>query len=469
MSLLKVIFDPTLTQSEIVVPLQNSSQDEAEEVYTKNQPEIQQTSMYGIQSPLIMINKIVVDFSDVVDFELLCTGTMPSVKMTVRDRKNLTTMFDTPGIDNELRVQVLPKFENVYKKINLTFYITSMSSQDEFISIVGEYKSPKFISANIKSFGEVDTYTLFEKIAQETELGFVSNITAGDLDKRWVYCDNKSYSELLNTEIERSGSDLQICDYWIDWWNNIVLADIYERYNTKDKDEDMQIWIAGRQDVAAEGVETKPQKVIATLHNHPSQELSELHVENMEVLNEAGSQMYSGTDRVFSTYENSKSEYLDYLIQDGDTKKDIFTKYEYLGEVYGEFNYLLQGKKRETFLQKIRTNETIKIMLKTPLFGVMRGNHVNLMWYYNDDATENLKTKLVEDGAAEEATSDIDTSETDEEEDNKGSGQFIMDKTKSGQYLVTGCRMGYIDEEGWNYELTLSRPSINKQSILKDE
>lgn len=468
MPLLNVIFDHKLVQSDIIVPLQNSSKDEAGEEYSNNQPELQQTNIYGIHSPLIMVNKIVVDFTDVIDFELNCIDTVPTVRMTVLDRNKRISMFDTPGIDNELRVQILPKFENKYKKINLTFYIVDMSIREEYVSITGEYKVPKFTSTCIKSFGEIDTYTLFETIAKDTQLGFVTNTSKNEVDKRWIYCDNKSYSDLLNNEISRSGSDLQIFDYWIDWWNNIVLIDIYERYNAVDKDEDMQIWVAGRQDTAGEGVETEPQQVVATLHNHPAQGNSELHIENLNIINESASQLYNGTDRVFSTYENSKSEYMDYLIQDGDSKNDIFVKYEYLGETYGNFNYLLQSKKRETFLQKINTNETLKVELKTPLLGVMRGSHVNIMWYYNDERVDNLKNELIKEDVVSDAKMNVSSMNDDVEDDN-GPGQFVLDKTKSGQYLITGCEMSYNNEDGWSYELTLSRSSNNKQSLFKNE
>jgi hypothetical protein len=310
---------------------------------------------------------------------------------------------------------------------------------------------------------------LFESIAKETQLGFATNMAVNEGDKRWIYCDNKSYMDLLNNEITRSGTDAQICDYWIDWWNNIVLADIYERYNTKDKDEDMQIWIAGTQKDASEGFETKPQQTVATLHNHPSQAETELYIKRFEVISTFGSQMYEGTDKVFSVYETNKLEYMDYLVQDGDVHKDIFTKYEYLGEVYGDFNYLLQNKKREAFIQKINTNETIKVTLRSPLLGIMRGNHINILWYYNDDRVNSLKNKLAEAGVTNAVEPNIDIPLDDEMDTNSSAGQFVLDRTKSGQYLITGCRMKYDNVNLWSYELTLSRSSINKQSILKDE
>lgn len=467
MSLIQVKFDNSLVQSDIIIPLTHSTQEEAGESYKENQQEIQQTAIYGIQSPLIMVNNIVVDFSDVISFELKCEKVLPSVSMIIRDRYKLISMIDTPSLDNELRVQILPKFEDKYKKINLTFFITSTKIRDNYITIEGAYKLSKFTSSNIKSFGEQTTYTLFETIATETGLGFASNIENNESDKRWVYCDNKSYKDILMNEIQRSGADLQICDFWVDWWNNLVLADIYERYNATDKDEDMQLWVSGQNHDISQGVEIQPQQVVASLNNNPAFQQSELFVKEYTIANKPGSQMSLGTDHLYSTYECVKNEYMDYLVQDGDTKKDVFTSYEYLGEVYGEYNYLLAGRKREAFLQKIRSNEVIDVTIGTPLLGLMRGNRVNFMWYVNDDFVKDMHGNLREGEAIEDmADTNIPLSAADNDEGNLD-GQYDLDKSISGQYLVVGCNMKFSDME-WKYTVKLARPTSAKPKIITE-
>lgn len=465
MSLIQVKFDHSLVQSDIVIPLTHTTVSEGGEAYTDNQQEIQQTAIYGIQSPLIMVNNIVVDFSDVISFDLKCDHITPTISIIVRDRYKLTTMVDTPSIDNELRVQILPKFEDKYKKINLTFYITNMRIRENFISIDGIYKLSNFTSSNIKSFGEINTYKLFETIASETGLGFASNMEDNDGDKRWVYCANKSYKETLLGEIQRSGTDLQICDFWIDWWNNLVLADIYERYNATDKDEDMQIWISGQNKDITQGVEIEPQKSVASLTNNIAFKTSELFVSEYEIVNKPGGQMALGTDHLYSTYECPKTEYLDYLVQDGDAKKDIFTSYEYLGEVYGEYNYLLAGRKREAFLQKMKSNEQVDIVLTTPLLGIMRGNRVNLLWYINNDFVTRMHDNLKDGGAINDGSTNIPL-ENANSDDSVG-GQFELDKSISGQYLVVSCNMTY-SEGAWRYKIRLARPTSAKPKIVVD-
>lgn len=469
MGKIKVKFDHQLKQSDIVIPLTNSSKDEAGDAYVNNKQEVQQTSIYGIQAPLIKLNNIVVDFSDVVDFSLKCTSALPEVSMIVKDRYNLNATFDSPGVDNELRVQILPKFDNVYKKINLTFYITDIRFDRGFITVKGAYKVPKFISSNIKSFGQINTYQLFEEVSKDAGLGFATNVESNDADKRYIYCDNKSYNELISREIRRSGHDLNIYDYWVDWWNNLVLADMYERYNAKDSQEDMQIWIACSNKEMTEGIKNEPIQVPAALNNNPANQGSELYVSRYNIVNKPGGQMWFGTDRVYSVYEHPLYEYKDHLMMDKDVQKDLYTKYEYLGETYSDFNYLLAERTRDAFLQKIKSHETVEITLKTPLLGIMRGNRVEFAWYINSSAYDIHKSNMSEGGVISEAQTNVPMDDTVPEGDSNQNGQFVMDKTISGQYLVTGCEMKYLNYN-WEYRVILSRPASEKQNIItKDE
>jgi hypothetical protein len=255
-------------------------------------------------------------------------------------------------------------------------------------------------------------------------------------------------------------------DWWVDFWNNINLVDIYERYVSIDSDDDMMIWVAGQVNEIGLDQEVEPQKVVATLHDHPGMTNSELYVTNYVIMNNPGVQVSKGTDKVYSVYEDTKDEYLDYLIQDGDIKDDIFTKYSYLGEGYGEYNYLLQKEIRAGLLQKINS-ETVKITLKSPLLGVMRGHKVNFMKYVNDDAIENKMRILEEHGVIDRnVATNIPTQDYELSESNPN-GNYRLDKTVSGQFLVIGVEFVY--DSGWKYNLILSRPAGDTPDIKNEE
>lgn len=466
MSVITVEFDNTLTKSEIIMPIMNSSAAESGDEYTNTLTDKAQTMVFGIQVPLIMINSTVIDFDAVHQFSLKSEGVVPELSMIVEDRYKIIENIDKPKHDNEVRVQILPKFDNAYKKIDLTFYIANIKVNGSLISLSCVYKVPSLLSSQFKTFGEVDTHTLFKTVATDTGLGFATNI-ATLTDNRYVYCDNKSFLDIMNEEIQFANSTEHILDYWIDLWDNINLADIKERYETIDSNEDIMIWVAGQVDEVTIDKEIEPEQIPAVLISHPSFTSSELYVKQYNIVNKPGALVSTGSDKVYSIYETSKGEYIDYFLQNGDIQKDIFTKYEYIGENYGEYNYLLAKRLRDSYLQKINI-EQVKVTLKTPLLALMRGHKVNFIRYVNDDVIENKLKALEETGLVDrniESNIPLNDFEIEESSDN---GKFVVDKTVSGQYLITGINASFKNNE-WDYVLTLVRPSLAQPNIIKTE
>lgn len=465
MAKLEVKYDPTLEQSELIARLDNSSPDEAGDDYEKNQVDLQQTSIYGIQCPIIGVNNIMIAYEDILSFELDDTNHIPKVSMHIIDRKSLIKYLDTPENDNELRVQILPPFDDAYKKINLTFLVSnfSMGSMGNDLYITGVYKLSKFTSSKFKSFGEVGIYDLFDQIASDSQLGFTTNTESGE-DKRFVYCPYKSYQTIIEKEITHSGDETTIYDWWIDVWNYLNLANLYERYNAIDSEDDMKVWISGAVDEVSEGIKLVPQEVPAELTNLFGSQESQLFVKDYRVINNPGINVRKGTDKVYSVYSMNKKEYEDTYISDGDVKKDIFENFEYRGEVYGEYDYITGGMMREPFLQKIKNN-LVEVDLGQPLLGIQRGNHVVFACYYNDDSRDYPTTSLEEQGLVdknqETTTPSIDLGMT-------GSDTFKLDISVSGQYMVLGNVYKFANKQ-WTHTVILTRPIEQKPKLIQDE
>ena len=461
-------FDDMLEKSEIITQLRSSSVEEAGEDYADSHlTDKAQTSVFGIQVPLIMINKTVIDFDCVRFFSLQSTHTLPELSLTVEDRFELINNIDKPYTDNEVRIQILPKFENAYKKINLTFYINSINVNGSLISISGTYKLPELTSSQFKTFGEIDTYSLFKKVAQDTKLGFATNITELS-DNRYVYCNNKSLLDILNYEIEYSNSTEHILDWWIDYWDNINLADVKERYNTVDSDEELKIWVLGQTNEVTVNNTVEPTQVVAVINNHPANTSSELFVSSYKNILSTGSSISVGTDVVYGVYEDNKSEYIDYLVQDGDIKHDIFLKYNYMGEAYGDYNYILANCLRRSYLKKMNL-ESIKVTMPTPVIALMRGHKVNFLRYENNDIVENKLKSLEEAGLVDRnVESNIPLSKYDITDDNyTANGNFRLDRTVSGQYLINGVEIIYSDNK-WEYTLTMIKPASTRAAIFNE-
>ena len=98
----------------------------------------------------------------------------------------------------------------------------------------------------------------------------------------------------------------------------------------------------------------------------------------------------------------------------------------------------------------------------------MRGHKVNFIRYVNDDNIEN-RMKALEDAGVIDRNIESNIPLSDYEiEDINNDGNFRLDKTVSGQYLITSINIQYTNKE-WNYILTLVRPPKDKPKILKTE
>ena len=467
MSVVMLEFDNTLDKSSIVIGLASSSKAEAGENYQDpNQTDKAQTSVFGIQTPLIMINTTVIDFDAVYYFSLKSKDRLPELTLTVEDRYQIISNIDKPGNDNEVRVQVIPRFDNAYKKIDLTFFISDIQVMGSMIQLTCSYKLSALTSSKYKTFGEIDTYNLFKQIASESCLGFATNLAPLN-DSRYTYCDNKSLFELMNEEIQYSNATEHIIDWWVDLWDNVNLVDIKERYNSVDPDEELQVWVAGQVNEVGADNETEPLNVTAVLNNLPMYKNSELYVKEYSIKNSPGMNISHGTDKVYGVYEENNAEYFDYLIQDGDVKKDIFAKYAYVGENYGSYNYVLAKQLREAFIQKINT-ETITVTLQSPMLGLMRGHKLNFIRYTNNDMLENKMAVLEEQGLLNRnIESNIPLNEYEVKQDS-GNGNYKIDRTVSGQYLILDVNIIYTNKQ-WEYILTLVKPASTTVSILNNE
>ena len=467
--LIKVIFDPLYKPKQLEVPIAEPTEEQIEHGYEIKKHEHDQAKVYGVQVPMIAINDIFIDFDNVIDFSLKSVDVFPTLKMTLMDKYGLIESIQTPGMDNSVRVDILPKFENAYKKIELDFYINNLSIRGNCLTLTCLYKYPKLTDARFEALGEVNTYDLFYNIAKKTELGFATNVLKYD-DKRYMYCDYKSYINLLSREIATGGNENAIYNFWIDFWNYIVLQDTKERYYTIDSDEELMLWVAKQSFETQEDIEIEAIKTVALITNHPAAGTSELYIDHYDLLTNSGDQMNNGSDRVYSIYEESKREHRDYNVIDGDAKKDVFVNFDYIGENYAEHNYLKQKCLRNAFFQKVNS-EGIKITLNTPLLGLNRGDKMNFIWYVNDSAKYERLAEL-EDIKVIYPYEDIDINipipDSKEGVENPDNGIPIVDRAISGQYLITGTELEYSDQR-WKYNLILRRPADQKPKILREE
>lgn len=401
--------------------------------------EYKQTNIIGVTTPLFRINNITLPWESISYMKLTCSP-VPEVTLKFVDSFGLIKSMDSPGHDNILYLQILPPFDNAYKKIHLSFYISSCNINGNQVFLTGSYYVPKWFDNVMKPYGMISSYELFETISNDYSLGFCSNMD-GSTDERYIYNPNLSPVNFLSNEILYSGEKEHVYTWWVDWWNNINLVDLYNEYNSVLSDDDLKIWISSNNLIEiTPDYEVKPEQRTALLCNLPSMVGDPLYI------NQYWPQTSNNiTDMNYEVFSMENQESYSTLIQDGDAHNDVFTQYIYGGELVGNYDYLSQRACRGMFINKINS-QVIQVSLNRPVLGLMKGGHVNMYWYdINQLATvgsDNSEIKsnidLPDDVALGDQTSPIN-------------------KTISGQYYIMDVEYVY-NGGAWGCIYTLGRP-----------
>lgn len=453
MSQISVKYDPTIQLPVIQDMMYATNEEESPKDYPA---EYQQTKVTGVMTPLIKVNKIIVMWNQIQSFELASEGVLPTLRFSFNDSFGFVKSLDQPGSDNIVQVQIIPPFDDAYKKINLLFFMTSCDISGTYVSVSAVYKVPELYQDKIQSFGKVSTYDLIDKIAKDCSLGLASNIDGID-DERYVYCNNRNYISVINEQLATSGTERIIPDIWIDLHNYFIICDMVERYNAIDND--LKVWTTGNMDNTAQADdEIKPVQSDAILSNSQAMATTQLLIKSYNVRTAAASNINDGTDKVIEVYRHDLRESSSTLIQDGDVHKDSIIKTVYMGEQFGDFNYFLQRVCHRAYMQKINSNR-IEVSLQHPVLGLERGQRVNIRWYDTDSIIGSTKK-----------TNDISTNtpSTDDEIDDERSEMSINNQV-SGQYLITSTRLIFNGvNKGWQYRLMLARPQDQVKTYLND-
>ena len=466
MAQIEVIRDPNIDHADIAMALLQDTTENMSGTWSPSN--MIQTKVYGIFTPILAFNGVVIDPQDILSFELKDVNETPSIKFKFWDRKNIFKRYLDTGAENTMQVQIIPADDDMYKKINLDFLVTEFSLNYGLIEGRGEYKLIDLYKSQWKSFGEISTFELFDKVSTDTKLGFASNVRETQ-DKRFINCSYKSYLNLLGDEIRNSDSnEVHVYDWWVDLWNNLILCDLYDRIHSVDTEEEMGVWVQFNKENALAGQDAEYIQLPAILSNLPTMATSDLHIRSVEVLTKPVGQQ-TGTALTVTCWMDDQKEYISHVIKDGDIDPEQESmQFEYLGEVYGEYNYLLARRCRDLYLDKV-LSESIVVDIDNPHLGLTRGSQVRVVIYDNDSQGAMLDQNMPGmDITREEilATSgwlqDFELKDRSESLD-----PMKLNLIYSGQYTIMGQIITFDGPSmSWNCRIKLVRPRDQKPEIL---
>ena len=413
--MIKVLRDPSLKKPKIEV-LHNTEQEK--------DTMVDQTKVFGTMVPLISVDGIAIDFSEVQTLRIENTFStkLPTCTFSFLDSKGLFKNYYSTKA-HYIQIIILPPFDNAYKKINLVFEISKFnvdSSTIAEISGTGIYKCNELYDSRFEFLGsDISTFELFNIISADTKLGLASNITESTIDdKRFINIPHISYKDLMDSEISKSGANEKVViDYWIDYWDYLNINNIYSLFNS-DKPELTKVWAASNNSAVSTTDNIEPVKVDMALSNHPALSGTDLFIKDHSIEQNITKVKNSGTSKVLSIYNNNTKEWVDHTIEislnEDSNKSNKNTEYseflteptkttfEYTGELYENYDSYFSSKARETYIKKI-TKEIHYFTLTRPILGILKGDTFEVHYFTNDsmntdyrEADEETRTYLKE-------------------------------------------------------------------------
>lgn len=452
--MITVKFDHTLDLPNIVMPIYSESAENDPLASSHDTQIIEQSKLDGIMVPLVRINNQTIYYTQILHMELTCSR-YPHLELTIDDQLGLIKNLDTPGWDNILQLQILPPFEGGYKKINLLFYMTGVSIEGSIMDISADYHIPNLWDNKIRAYGKITTYDYMEMTAKEFGLGFASNVDSTN-DAKYIYKDMKNtishISEVVDYAYADKDDDKSVFTWWIDYWNNLNFVNLYDEYMEEVPDDKMLIWV---QDLiphpAGDDHSQTVSQMVATLNNSPASDRNAMSIDDYTPIYES----MSYTDRIVDTYRMDNMEFETTVIQNGDVMDNIQQKYTYLGEVFGDYNYLARRAAKSMMISKIDAQK-ILVSISVPTLGRIMGDKINLYWY----DINNYITAPIQETKNEEIETNISVPPSVYGDANS----WVINKMVSGQYYIENMSFTYDSEFTWTQTFKLSRDGSKKNS-----
>lgn len=188
----------------------------------------------GFWFPLIRIKDTVFSqdkiggFSYTVGAELL-----PKVSVTIEDFNKSFLEEEFPKVDDIITVRVSNNQDTVHKPIKLDFLIIDISSSPTSSSVTIEGVQYIPVLHEYKNIGWNDSlYNISKIIAEESGLGFVTNMSDSADTSNWI-CPNNYYEYLKYIEQNMFISSDDVCKIFIDQFNNLNVVSLKSAFNDR--------------------------------------------------------------------------------------------------------------------------------------------------------------------------------------------------------------------------------------------
>lgn len=466
-----VYHDPSIS-ADVISKVYTPQYNESDTNLVSPRKEYSNERLDGVSFPVIKINNINIDLSNIVYFKIDSKGFVPTLVLTIYDYNNLIKFKDMPGMNNVITVY-LGSLNNDYKGIKLNFYITNVNVFGDKITYNGIYKLFKLKNSQLKSIvhsgcskcktsstSKLNTFEYLHDIALDCGLGFAATDKCKDINDRLSrILISQNYEDFIEQQIQFSGVDENsIFDCWIDFYNYLVLVNVSWVLNENNDPNCLSIYAELGVDSYDETMPIpKTKEVVRTINNSNELGISNLLIESYENIVKNNNIVNYGNLKTLyclkpegNNGNNSINTFQIQTIEDSIDGKHI-EDYEIKKtcDIIFDFNdYNINKQKiiRTDFLNKKRS-KILKVKLQKINYGLTRGMLVNVCIFEYDPVLKREILYSYENINGENDKINIPNMTLPEgitiEEIINSSKIGLVDFSKSDQYYIDGVEIIY--------------------------
>lgn len=471
--------DPTLEKEKIAKKYDAPKPKNNDDEHLDGVPSIEnvtedQVKTEGIYFPIIQVNNTTVESKHIESMRLVYTGFIPTITVVINDFDGFIRFKDVPGINNILKLVIIPPKDGAYRKISLPFKITSYSVFGDELYYTAEYKLDDLYKDNFSSinFGGCtpcnqaknplpNTWEYLHYISSQLGLGFASTEKCKDIaDNLPRLLQNISYEKFITQSIEYGGLDEKsIFDCWIDLYGYIVLVNLPYIFESEIKTFELELVSNIGMPATQNGLpEYEITNIKRTLTNYKSQgAVNNISIESYVDESDPSEMYYAGNLHSLVTFMPAGNNGSNNLVSEDVESKEFSIDGDFVDEYkiskklpvqccFVGYNIKKQQDIREQYFNKIRLRR-LEVTLTEYNLGLQRGTLVNVLIFEED---MKKKSKLLQSSSnvfGETKSQELD--ETNEDKDTQTqTGKMVVNLAISGMYYIDGMEFTYEQIEG---------------------
>jgi predicted chitinase len=198
--------------------------------------------------PILWYNTVQIQLQDIISLTLTHQRNIPTIEVTFNDTFGLMKDKGMPLDDSRIAIFINPR-TSLLKPIHIDFKIINFSHSGQIHSLVGVIDVPQLYIKRFQTYSNLTSYKLYEKIAQDTELGFNTNLDDTDDKMVWLNPGDKIHDYMNSITKHTYKSDETYLVQFIDYYYNLNYIDV-EKEMSRDIAEELGVANIGIEDVA---------------------------------------------------------------------------------------------------------------------------------------------------------------------------------------------------------------------------